>query len=265
MNWKFKTDLVQQTDNCEYRSFKIHESMRIIAWNCQGAFRKKAEFILASLPDILIVAECEHPDKLKFKSGIPSPTDRIWCGNNSNKGLAVFSYNNFKLKLIDLHNPNFKTILPISVKGGRIDFTLFAIWANNPKDPDGRYITQIWKALECYKTILKRKPIILAGDFNSNAIWDRPSRKDNHVMLVEHLERINIHSVYHSHYQQMHGKEEHPTFFLHRNRSKPYHLDYCFASAQLMDKSNSVEIGTYDNWRTLSDHAPVTVVFDTLK
>ena len=30
------------------------------------AFRKKADFILTYKPDILIVPECEHPDKLKF-------------------------------------------------------------------------------------------------------------------------------------------------------------------------------------------------------
>jgi exodeoxyribonuclease III len=30
------------------------------------AFRKKADFILTYKPDILIVPECEHPDKLLF-------------------------------------------------------------------------------------------------------------------------------------------------------------------------------------------------------
>lgn len=64
--------------------------MKIITWNCQGAFRKKAEFILAYQPDILVVPECENPEKLKFKSGIKTPTDQIWFGSNPHKGLAVF-------------------------------------------------------------------------------------------------------------------------------------------------------------------------------
>lgn len=30
------------------------------------AFRKKAEFILAYKPDIVVISECENPEKLKF-------------------------------------------------------------------------------------------------------------------------------------------------------------------------------------------------------
>jgi exodeoxyribonuclease III len=38
--------------------------MRLISWNCQGAFRKKADIIMAQRPDILVVQECEHPDSM---------------------------------------------------------------------------------------------------------------------------------------------------------------------------------------------------------
>ncbi len=37
--------------------------MKIITWNCNMAFRKKTDFILAHKPDILLVPECEHPGK----------------------------------------------------------------------------------------------------------------------------------------------------------------------------------------------------------
>jgi len=40
--------------------------MKIITWNCQGAFRRKVGNILAFLPDILVFQECEHPNKLLF-------------------------------------------------------------------------------------------------------------------------------------------------------------------------------------------------------
>ena len=39
------------------------------------AFRKKADFILIHKPDILIVLECEHPDKLLFSIDTPKPAD----------------------------------------------------------------------------------------------------------------------------------------------------------------------------------------------
>lgn len=33
--------------------------MRLITWNCQGAFRNKASVILKHKPDILVIQECE--------------------------------------------------------------------------------------------------------------------------------------------------------------------------------------------------------------
>ena len=56
------------------------------------AFRKKAGYILAHKPDILVVPECEHPDKLKFSDTLLKPSDTLWFGTNSNKGLGIFSY-----------------------------------------------------------------------------------------------------------------------------------------------------------------------------
>src|SRR6187399_2536980 len=154
--------------------------MKIITWNCNMAFRKKAEFILAHKPDILIIPECEHPDKLKFNSATPLPTNMLWFGDNKNKGLGIFSYNDLKLKLIRGHNADLKMIIPIAVTGSEFNFTLYAIWANNPHDPDGQYVEQVWKAIHHYDKKLKNKQTILIGDFNSNTIWDRKHRAGNH-------------------------------------------------------------------------------------
>ena len=226
------------------------------------AFRKKAEYILAFNPDILIVPECEHPDKLKFKDGIKIPTDVFWFGKNVNKGLGVFSYCDYKFKLLNNHNPELKTILPLSVSNTRNDFILFAIWANNPQDKDGAYVTQIWKALRHYKNLFEHQRIILAGDFNSNTIWDKPKREGNHSTVVKRLEEKNIHSVYHKFHKQIQGKETHPTQFMYRHRDKPYHLDYCFASNEIVQKVTDVEVGTYKNWSAHSDHTPLIITFD---
>jgi hypothetical protein len=82
------------------------------------AFRKKAEFILTHKPDILIVPECEHPGKLLFKENTPKPTDILWFGDNQNKGLGIFSYCDFRFKVLETYNPAFKMIIPIAVTGG---------------------------------------------------------------------------------------------------------------------------------------------------
>ena len=150
--------------------------MKLITWNCQGAFRKKKHLILELLPDKLIIQECEHPDRLVFNS--KQPNDFLWFGDNQHKGLGIFSFSNLKFKLFDEHTPSFKTIVPILVTGGNSDFTLFAIWANNAKDKYHKYIEQVWRAVNFYDQIITDSSILI-GDFNSNKIWDRKHRIGN--------------------------------------------------------------------------------------
>jgi exodeoxyribonuclease III len=233
--------------------------MKIITWNCNMAYRKKADFLLKYEPDIVVVPECEHPDKLKFKSGIPMPTDIVWHGTNHNKGLGVFSYSDYKFKLHKVHNPDFRIVLPLIVSGGKVDFVLFAIWANNPQDRNYQYIGQVWKAINYYKSLLKGRKTILIGDFNSNAIWDKPHREGNHSTVVEFLKNKKIHSVYHKFFNQTQGQEEHKTLYLYRHKNKPYHIDYCFASTDFAEKITEVKVETYNDWMNLSDHTPLMV------
>ena len=223
------------------------------------AFRKKAAAILAYNPDILIVPECEHPDKLIFTNEAHKPKDILWFGENKNKGLGIFSYCDFKFKLLKIHDPILKMIIPISVSNQDFKFTLFAIWANNPQDPDGHYVELVWKAIHLYDKKLKSTKTVLAGDFNSNTIWDRKYRKGNHSHVVQHLEQKGILSTYHLHHRQIQGKEEHPTLYMYRHKDKPYHIDYCFVSNDFAKKIKSVEIGEYDFWMQYSDHVPVMV------
>lgn len=236
--------------------------MKIITWNCSMAFRKKAAPILAHKPDILVIPECEHPRKLKFNDGIPKPADILWFGENPNKGIGIFSFSDFRFKLIRSHNPDLKMIIPISVTGKNVKFTLLAIWANHPTDPDGRYIEQVWKAIHHYKRFLSNKQTILIGDFNSNTIWDRKYRVGNHSHVVDHLQKKGITSSYHLYYKQIQGSEQHPTYYLYRHKEKPYHIDYCFVSGDLANKIQSVEIGDFDLWKAFSDHVPVMVTFN---
>jgi exodeoxyribonuclease-3 len=235
--------------------------MKIITWNCNMAFRKKAHHVLSHHPDILVVPECERPDKLLYTADSCTAASSLWFGTNQHKGLGIFSYNGYKLKLIRIHKPEFRMVVPIKVSNQRTSFTLFAIWANNPNDPDGTYVEQVWKAIHHYHKHLKNKQTILAGDFNSNSIWDRKRREGNHSDVVDFLSKKRIYSTYHQHHKQIQGKEQHPTHYLYRHKNKPYHLDYCFASADMVSRLQSVEIGDYDYWTQYSDHVPLIADF----
>ncbi len=235
--------------------------MKLTTWNCNMAFRKKAAIILTTKPDILIVPECEHPDKLIFTKETPKATSHVWFGENKNKGLGIFSYSNYTIEILNIHNPEFKYILPLSVYNDTITFIIFAIWAQKPQKNDC-YTEQIWNAVHFYKDLLTNDNVILAGDFNSNSIWDKPNRICNHTNLVNFLNSKNIHSSYHKFNNQEHGKESSPTLYMHRKIDKPYHIDFCFASQNLLRRISDVDIGTYDSWAHYSDHQPLTVTFE---
>lgn len=233
--------------------------MRIITWNCNMAFRKKADYVLTFDPDIVVVPECECIDKLKFPAGTKKPTSILWFGRNLNKGLGIFSYGTTKLRLLKTHNPELKLIIPISVKNAQYQFTLYAIWAFNPDDPDGTYVEQVWKAIHHYETHLQRKSTMLIGDFNSNTIWDKEHKESSHSHVVKFLEDRKIYSSYHLHHKQVQGKEEHPTLYMYRHKDTPYHIDYCFLSNDLAANLHSVEVGDFARWTQYSDHVPVIV------
>jgi exonuclease III len=225
------------------------------------AFRRKAAVILRHKPDILVVPECEHPDNLNFREGVKQPSQVLWVGNNRHKGLGIFSYGKYHLKLRRNYHAGIQTVVPVAVSGSDYDFTLYAIWAWNPSDPDGRYVEQIWKALHHYDRHLTNKPVILAGDFNSNSIWDKKYRIGNHSHVVERLASKKIYSTYHLHHKQEQGREKHPTLYMYRHKNKPYHIDYCFVSAGIAGKLESVKIGRHKYWTQYSDHVPVIVTF----
>ncbi len=239
--------------------------MKLISWNCQGAFRKKAEVILTHQPDILLIQECEHPDQLKFNPETPKPRDFFWYGDGGKKGLGLFSYSDYKFELLPHFNPEFRYILPFRLIGYGETFTFFAIWAMpNRENYEARYIGQVWFAINYYKNLLDSSTIII-GDFNSNKIWDYKKRVGSHTAVVNKLAQQDIHSVYHNYFNMEQGKEAHPTFFLQRNMSKSYHIDYCFVSSVILAKVKKVEIGTCYEWVKHSDHSPIIVEFDFQK
>jgi len=198
---------------------------------------------------------------LSFGLFAKQPTDKLWYGDLPNKGVGIFTYNDFKIKLLDIHNPVFKYVLPLKVYNDKISFTIFAVWAQKPEKNDN-YIEQVWNAVHFYGDLLDGENIILAGDFNSNTIFDKPERECSHTCFVSYLKTKNIVSAYHQFHNQIQGKEMVNTHFLQRKKDKAFHLDYIFISENLVDKLKDVEIDDYETWTKHSDHQPITMTLD---
>ena len=230
------------------------------------AFRKKVEPILQYRPDILVVPECEPLEKLKMDEWSVTPTSAQYLPVQKNiagvtaagkKGLAVFSFGQYHLQILRSYSDAFEIIMPLRVTGVTESLNLFAVWTLDTLQ--GHYVEHAWKAVEHYKRSILRERTILIGDFNSNIIFDRKGRESSHGNMVARLARKGIASVYHHHFGQRQGLEADPTFYLYRHEDKPYHLDHCFVSADLLQKLISVEVGKFADWREYSDHVPMMV------
>lgn len=233
--------------------------MKIIEWNCQGAFRKKNEQILKQNPDILIVPECENEERLKFGELTPKPNDFFWYGERPNKGIAIFSYSDYEFELLKEFNPKFKYIIPLKVTRENESFLLFAIWAkDNKKNPLASYIGQVWLAINYYSRLLDYNSILI-GDFNSNQIWDKKERVGNHTHVVNKLKEKEIYSLYHKKLKTEHGQENDHTFFMYRKTERPYHIDYCFASKHFLENDYNLTLGNCKDWISISDHVPMRI------
>lgn len=231
--------------------------MRIVEWNCQGAFRLKNKEVFELRPDILIIPECEREEKLEFGKLTPRPKDFLWYGDTGKKGIAVFSFSDYKLRLLKEFNPEFRYIVPLEVSNKTNSFLLFAVWAmENKQNPLARYIGQVWNAVNYYQATLTNNSILI-GDFNSNQIWDEKERVGNHTDVVNFLKNLNIESLYHKQQNEPHGQESLKTFFMYRNLEKPYHIDYVFASQDIIKNGYNLTFGNPTEWIDKSDHVPM--------
>lgn len=228
--------------------------MRVVSWNCCGGLRNKLGALLALNADIYIIQECEDPSRSNDKAYAQWSTGSLWVGGNKNKGLGVFSRNT-RLASIDWPRDSLELFLPFTANE---HLTILGVWTRQANSPNFRYIGQAWKYLQAHGNKIPRQRSLVLGDFNSNACWDEWDRWWNHTDVVRELSELGLESIYHHCNSEAQGKETQPTFFMHRKRARPYHIDYAFASAELM-KGASISVGDPEQWLEFSDHMPIVV------
>lgn len=224
--------------------------MRIVTWNCcRGAYAKKAPLLDALAPDIAVIQECAKPV-------IESDT-LLWFGDNPRQGLAVQSFGHYRLRALPRVDDVPKFVFPVEVIGPEC-FSLLAVWSKGKQT--FRYVMGVVKAVEAYSHIFESSPTVLIGDLNSNAIWDtwHPANL-NHTALVTSLSNLGLVSSYHHFFDEPHGAETQPTCYLLWKQERPYHIDYCFVPEAWTARIQHVEVGSYEEWKSHSDHRPLLV------
>jgi len=249
------------------------EIMKIVTWNCNGALRNKTAYVDNLGADILVIQECEDPGK-STKAFHSWAGDYLWRGDNKNKGIGVFARNGHKIrpliwqgeyildavinksKSLTWQSDSLQSFLPLMVNE---KYTMVAVWTKQADSPNFGYIGQLWKYLQVHKSDLPKDNAIICGDLNSNAIWDASDRWWNHSDVVAELKDIGIHSLYHHIEKEEQGKETKKTFYMYRKKSRAYHIDHVFLSANLL-ASSSLKIYEPESWIQYSDHVPVEFI-----
>lgn len=224
--------------------------MRLVTWNaCKGQFDRKVPLLNEFNADIAVVQEIGSP-------GTDSP-QTLWYGENLKQGLAVVARPPFRITRLPPRTGVPKYVVPVSVDGP-VSFVLFAVWTLRQQPM--RYVRAASTAIDMYASTFARHATVMLGDFNSNAIWDTHHPSDlNHSSMVRRLKAHGLVSAYHHLRGEPHGAETEPTFYLHWNEAKPYHIDYCFLPESWLTGLRRVEVGSFTAWREHSDHRPLLV------
>lgn len=230
--------------------------MRIVTWNCNGAFRKKFDCVSDFDADLYIIQECENPAESGHKNYIKWAHNYLWIGDTKNKGLGIFAKRDIKIEKLDwtneFNNHPVKHFLPCKINQ---DFDLLGVWTHRNNSPNFGYIGQLWKYIQINKG--KLNGTLIAGDFNSNTIWDEWDRWWNHSEVVNELKELGIESFYHKLTGEQQGKESTATLYFQKKLSRPYHIDYIFGAKNFTERTKKFEIGQVDKWLNLSDHMPI--------
>ena len=156
--------------------------MRIVTWNCQMALHQKIDSLLSLNADVAVIPECSEKSVIACRQ---YRFNTLWFGSNPRKGPGIICREDWLLR--PLPQPEQKWIVPLHV-GSPAPFTLIAVWACAAGvRREDRYIRQVYLALIAHPEWFTGEAVIVAGDFNSNKIWDRKRRIGNHSDVVKLL------------------------------------------------------------------------------
>ena len=227
--------------------------MKIISWNCFLNLSNKFNAVQSLGADILIIQECE-----KLPEDFFPGAKYFWSGHSDKKGIGVLLFG-MDAEIDESFNKNLDYFLPLNLD---IGIRLLAIWSfthRASKRFGEGHKGHVSDAIQYYEDWLNNSDKgIIAGDFNNSVIWDKGNKESNFIYTNSFLNKLGFQSAYHQLRYEYFEREVSSTLYHTKNKNKTYHIDYIYLKGI---QARSVEIGTFDDWIKLSDHAPVIAKF----
>jgi exodeoxyribonuclease III len=222
--------------------------------------KEKYEKVLNIFPDIAVIQESVHVDKLKDSFRYH---DAIWAGKEEGIGLGVFSFSKDINLTMLIDEIKYEWIVPIKVSG-KADFVLIAVWTK--RIPGLSYGKLLYSALEEYEHFLRNNRVIIVGDFNLDkklpASYAGIQGIQGFDRIIDLFRSYGMESSYHYFYKESFGLESKATYNHHKKINKPFHIDYCFVSKEILQGTQQFYIGEGQEWTGLSDHFPLIMEAD---
>jgi len=238
--------------------------MRFMTWNCRvGGFRTKSEYVSPFRPDVLVVQEVSPADDVLLYAGEAQPTytDRPPYRPTPPRAMGVFSYTDIQLASVDdptdprEGEDEYRHLFRrYAAERGDLKFHVAAVWTAWTKNPKEAY-RQAHRGLEHHADWILERPTVILGDLNDNASFKGTRWKD----FMELLRPLGYVSAYHVSCGETFGAETRATHYFRGDRTRTFHIDYCFIPEVWKDQITATQVGSYDDWHKISDHVPLIV------
>ncbi|MGO4890396.1 hypothetical protein ACJ2A9_21830 [Anaerobacillus sp. MEB173] len=229
--------------------------IKLISWNCSRGLLTKEKYkkLQEFSPDIAIIQESPEPSKFNDDFNYD---DAKWIGKEGGIGLCVISFSDdYKLTVLD-DEIKYEWIVPIKVTG-KADFVMIAVWTKRVSGYSS-YGHLLYTAIEEYKILLNNSKVIIIGDFNVDKnLKASYSGIQGFNQFIALFNKYGLKSCYHHFYNEEFGLESKPTYFHQRKLEKPFHIDYCFVSKDILQIIQKFYLGDLEEWFNLSSHLPL--------
>ncbi|SDE94555.1 endonuclease/exonuclease/phosphatase family protein [Terriglobus roseus] len=218
--------------------------MRIMTWNCCWRLADKIQAIFAEKPDIAVIQECSKQDLELVSNDYKS----LWLGGDLKHGLGMIYHNDYSVQSVK--NSDLLSFAAVELLGPRA-FTLIAAW--NCKEGGSSYPEHLHLFLDQHAEWFNARPVVFAGDLNSQAGASFDKGRRRHIDFVERMSQLGL--------TDCPEKNQSATFeqtYRHQwSSSSVFHLDYIFIPEDWAPKVSSVTVGASTHWSRLSDHSPI--------